>query len=83
VKILVLNLTRLGDQLQTSPVIAGLKERHPGATLTVCVDRNFAAVCHGIPGVDRVWEIDLDRVGHLLLGASGVELRAAYAAVSA
>jgi ADP-heptose:LPS heptosyltransferase len=83
VKILVLNLTRLGDQLQTSPVIAGLKEQHPGATITVCVDRNFAAVCHGIPGVDRVWEIDLDRIGHLLLGGTGEELRAAYAAVEA
>ena len=80
-RILVLNLTRFGDQLQTSPVIAGLKERYPDAAITVCVDRNFAAVCHCIPGIDRVWEIDLDRVGHLLLGGTGAELRAAYAAV--
>jgi ADP-heptose:LPS heptosyltransferase len=74
-KIVVLNLTRLGDLLQTSPTIAGLKAQHPGAEVTVCVERNFAEVCRGLPGVDRVWEIDLDRLGRLLLAD---DLAAAY-----
>ena len=50
--VLVVNLTRFGDLLQTSPTIVGLKEEHPDATVTVMVDRNFAEVCRGLPGVD-------------------------------
>src|SRR5262249_48685736 len=81
-KILVVNLTRFGDLLQTSPTIAGLKERYPDAELTAVVERNFADVCRGLPGVDRVWELDRDRLGRLLLGTSGDELRQAYAFVA-
>jgi ADP-heptose:LPS heptosyltransferase len=76
-KILILNLTRLGDLLQTSPTILGLKELHPGAAVTVAVDRNFAEVCRGLPGVDRVWELELDQLGRLLLGGAE-DFRAAY-----
>ena len=79
-KIFVLNLTRLGDLLQTSPTIAGLKAMDPSAEVTVCVDRNFAEVCRGLPGVDRVWEIELDRLGRFVLGN---DLRGAYREVDA
>jgi ADP-heptose:LPS heptosyltransferase len=65
--VFILNLTRLGDMLQTWPTIAGLRELHPEARVTVCVDRNFAEVCRGLPGVDRVWDIELDQLGRLLL----------------
>ena len=77
-KILIVNLTRLGDLLQSSPAIAGLKEMHPGSEVTVCADRNFAEVCGGLPGVDRVWELELDQLGRLLIGGGAQELRAAY-----
>ena len=77
-KILILNLTRFGDLLQTSPTIVGLRATHPDAHVTVCVDRNFAEVCRGLPGVDRVWEIELDRLGKLLLEPGTGGLRAAY-----
>jgi ADP-heptose:LPS heptosyltransferase len=80
-KILVVNLTRFGDLLQTSPTIVGLKERHPDAELVALVERNFAEVCRGIPGVDRVWELDLDHLGRVLLGGTGRHLRQAYAIV--
>jgi ADP-heptose:LPS heptosyltransferase len=76
-RILIVSLTRFGDLLQTSPTIVGLKAVHPGAHVTVLVERNFAPVCHGIPGIDRVWELDLDHLGRLLLGAEG-GLRQAY-----
>ncbi|HLK11875.1 MAG TPA: glycosyltransferase family 9 protein [Candidatus Binatia bacterium] len=76
-RILIVNLTRFGDLLQTSPTIVGLKAQHPAAHVTVLVERNFADVCRGIPAIDRVWEIDLDRLGRLLLGAEG-GLRQAY-----
>jgi ADP-heptose:LPS heptosyltransferase len=76
-RILIVNMTRLGDQLQTSPTIAGLKERHPDAHITVVGDAHHMEVCHGIPGVDRVYEIDLNRIGHLLLDG-GTRLVDAY-----
>jgi ADP-heptose:LPS heptosyltransferase len=82
VKILVLNLTRFGDLLQTSPTIVGLRTRHPDAHVTVCVERNFADVCRGLPAVDRVWEIDLDALGRLLLEDGPGGLRAAYGRVA-
>ena len=66
-KILILNLTRFGDLLQTSPTIVGLRTTHPDAHVTVGVDRNFGEVCRGLPGIDRVWEIELDRLARLLL----------------
>jgi ADP-heptose:LPS heptosyltransferase len=76
-RILIVNLTRFGDQLQSSPTIAGLKGRHPHAEITVVVDRQHASVCHGIPGIDHVYELDLDQIGrHLLDG--GPQLVAAY-----
>ncbi len=77
-KILVVNLTRFGDLLQTSPTVAGLKELHPRAEVVAVVERNFAEVCRGLPGVDRVWELDLDHLGRVLLGDTGAHLREAY-----
>lgn len=66
-RIVIVNLTRLGDLLQTSPTIAGLHAVHPDAKITLVAEKNFAEVCESIPGVDRVYRIDLDRLGHLLL----------------
>src|SRR5207244_8971124 len=80
-KILVVNLTRFGDLLQTSPTIVGLREQHPGAEIVVLVERNFADVARGLPAVDRVWELDLDGLGRQLLGQTGDGLRAAYGVV--
>ncbi len=72
-RILIVNITRIGDQLQTSPTIAGLKARHPGAQITLVGDGHHMGVCYGIPGVDRVYELDLDRIGRALLaGGTGI-----------
>ena len=79
-KILIVNLTRFGDLLQTSPTIVGLRRQHPDAHITVMVERNFAAACAGIPGIDRVWELDLDDLGRRLLAVPG-GLRTAYGVV--
>lgn len=81
-KILIVNLTRFGDLLQTSPTIAGLKEAHPEVEVCVLAERNFADVCRGLPGVDRVRELDLDGLGRLVLGGTGADLRTAYRAVA-
>ena len=70
-RIVIVNLTRLGDLLQTSPTIAGLHAVHPEAKVTLVAEKNFAEVCGSIPGVDHVYRIDLDRLGHLLLEGPG------------
>jgi len=80
-KVLVVNLTRFGDLLQTTPTIVGLREQHPGAELVALVERNFADVARGLPAVDRVWELDLDGLGRMLIGETGDGLRAAYRVV--
>ncbi|MBY0280517.1 glycosyltransferase family 9 protein [Candidatus Binatia bacterium] len=75
-RIVVVNLTRLGDLLQTSPTIAGLHAVHPDASITVVAERNFAEVCESIPGVDHVYRVDFDGLGHLLLDGPGKVLEA-------
>lgn len=69
-RIVIVNLTRLGDLLQTSPTIAGLHAVHPEASITVVAEKNFADVCESIPGVDHVYRVDFDGLGHLLLEGS-------------
>lgn len=66
-RIVIVNLTRIGDQLQTSPTIIGLKDRYPHAEITLVGDAHHMEVAHGIPGVDRVYDLDLNRIGRDLL----------------
>ncbi len=76
-RILIVNLTRFGDLLQTSPAIAALKRRHPEAGITLMAEKNFADVCEGIPGIDRIYRAELDRLGNLML-EGGAQLLEAY-----
>lgn len=57
--ILVLAVTRLGDMLQSSPTFVGLKRQHPGAKITVLVDKAIAPVCAGIAGIDQIYPMEL------------------------
>ena len=53
-KILVINLTRLGDILQSTALLRVLKDGHPdGIIHFLAVDR-FAEVCRHIPEIDQV-----------------------------
>ena len=72
-RILIVNITRIGDQLQTSPTIVGLKDRYQEAEITVLGDVHHMEVCYGIPGVDRVYELDVNRIGQALFaGGTGI-----------
>lgn len=58
-KILLVNITRLGDMLQATPTIAGMKAENPDCHITVLVEKQFADVCSVIPHIDEVVGIDL------------------------
>ena len=57
--VLLVNITRLGDMLQATPTIAGVKMENPDCKVTVLVEKQFEGVCHSIPGIDDVVSIDL------------------------
>ena len=58
-EILIINLTRMGDLLQTTPLMAGLKERHPGSRITLLVNSAFTEICRGIPFIDDLIDFDM------------------------
>lgn len=57
--VLLVNITRLGDMLQATPTIAGMKEENPDCKVTVLVEKQFEEVCYHIPNVDYVKSLDL------------------------
>lgn len=58
-RVLLVNITRLGDMLQATPTIAGIKAENPGCHITVLVEKQFEDVCHIIPNIDEIIGIDL------------------------
>lgn len=57
--VLLVNITRLGDMLQATPTIAGMKMENPDCKVTVVVEKQFDGVCKSIPHIDEVMSIDL------------------------
>jgi len=57
--ILLVNITRLGDMLQATPTIAGMKRENPECKVSVLVEKQFEEVCHSLPNIDEVISIDL------------------------
>lgn len=57
-KILILNFTRLGDLIQTTPLLAGLKERYPGCEITLAANVSFMGICKNLPNIDRLVVFD-------------------------
>lgn len=57
--VLLVNITRLGDMLQATPTIAGLKQENPESKITVLVEKQFEDVCYSIPNIDHVVSLDL------------------------
>ena len=50
--ILILSMTRMGDMIQTTPLIRGLKEKYPESKITLLVTSDFASAVPLIPNVD-------------------------------
>jgi ADP-heptose:LPS heptosyltransferase len=52
-------MTRMGDMIQTTPLIRGLREKHPTAKITLLVTSDFASAVPLIPDVDEAIVINL------------------------
>jgi ADP-heptose:LPS heptosyltransferase len=74
----ILNLTRLGDLVQTSPVVSGLRRRHPDAEIHLIVKSRFRAMAELLPGVDRIVLVDGDALARRV---SGPDFMDAWSAV--
>ncbi len=71
--ILIIALTRMGDILQSSPTIVGLKKENPDARITILVDRQFAGICKGVPGIDEIYPIDMNFLAQgIAVGGEGL-----------
>ncbi|MFH1089958.1 MAG: glycosyltransferase family 9 protein, partial [Pseudomonadota bacterium] len=57
--ILVMQLARFGDFLQTTPLLSSLKRRYPQARLSVLVSQAQAGLAEGNPEVDEVLSVNL------------------------
>ena len=51
--ILILNMTRMGDLIQSTPVISGLRKQHPNACITLLVTSLFGEFSKRIPYIDE------------------------------
>lgn len=52
-EIMLLSLSRLGDHIQSTPLLRDLRTRHPGARITMVAERRFADVLVLMGGIDR------------------------------
>ncbi len=66
-EILIINLTRMGDLLQSTPLMQGLKDKHPDATLTLLANSAFEEICRGIACIDRLILFDMKEFRQRLL----------------
>lgn len=61
--ICILNLTRIGDLIQTTPLIAGLRAKEPDARITILANAKFAGILRFVDGVDEVIAFNPHRFG--------------------
>jgi ADP-heptose:LPS heptosyltransferase len=73
-RVLVVQLARLGDLVQTWPLLRRLRHQYPGRGLDLLTDSRLKALHTLGPEVDHIWEVDL--VGLPLLAQR--DLAAAY-----
>ncbi|GBE02443.1 lipopolysaccharide core heptosyltransferase RfaQ [bacterium BMS3Bbin06] len=70
-EVIIINLTRMGDLIQSTPVIMGLKERYPGVRITLLVSETFVEICKYIPLIDRVFTLKINDIVNAL-GEGGI-----------
>lgn len=58
-EILIINLTRMGDLLQTTPLMSGLRSAFADSRITLVANAPFAEICKGMPFIDELLLFDI------------------------
>jgi ADP-heptose:LPS heptosyltransferase len=58
-RVLVVQLARLGDLVQTWPLLRRLRHQYPGCRLDLLTDSRLKALHTLGPEIDHIWEVDL------------------------
>lgn len=72
-RILVVKLSSFGDVVQTLPLLHGLRDSFPSATIGWAVQKSFAPLLHGHPYIDNLHVLPSKKLGQCL--KLGNELR--------
>ena len=57
-QVLIINITRMGDLIQMTPLLARLEEECPGVQIDLIVDKEFSHVARLLPRVRHIWDYD-------------------------
>ena len=57
-QVLILNITRMGDLVQTVPLLARLEQEWPGVAIDLVIDTRFAHMAALLPGLRQVHACD-------------------------
>ena len=61
-QVLIINITRMGDLVQTIPLLARLNHEWPGVAIDLIVDQSFASMAALLPGLRHVHAYDFQRL---------------------
>ncbi len=76
--ILVIQLARIGDTLQSTPLIRGLKQRYPNARLTALIVPGSERILEGNPDIDEIIHSDNSALTDSLIRGGGNDLIACF-----
>lgn len=74
-QVLILNITRMGDLVQTVPVLARLEQEWPGVAIDLAIDTRLAPVAALMPGLRQVLTYDFHDLRAKSHPAPGAEMR--------
>ena len=77
-ELLVINLARMGDILQTIPMVKGFKQQNPDSRISLLVNKNFNDLKNILPYIDNTFTIDFNHIRQCL-SDTDESVNAAYA----
>lgn len=73
-QVLILNITRMGDLIQTVPLLARLEQEWPGVAIDLAIDTRLAPVAALLPGLRQVLTYDFHDFRKTPRPAPGAEM---------
>ncbi|MDA1108440.1 MAG: glycosyltransferase family 9 protein [Nitrospinae bacterium] len=58
-RILIMSLTRMGDLVQATPLISGMRQKYPDSVITLMVSSDFESFIPNIPDIDNSIVLDI------------------------